>query len=126
MFDKMFSDMQSMMKPYQESFNGKQFKPVANLMLIQAKTLEKMGSEQTRFYTECVEAVSKQFEAMGKNDPAALQEAQFNFAQDMQDRVSRLFKTSMDILAEARESANGEIESIKAQATAPAAKTKAA
>ncbi|SFX72738.1 phasin family protein [Marinospirillum alkaliphilum] len=126
MFDKMFSDMQSMMKPYQESFNGKQFKPVANLMLIQAKTLEKMGSEQTRFYTECVEAVSKQFEAMGKNDPAALQEAQFNFAQDMQDRVSRLFKTSMDILAEARESANGEIESIKAQATAPVAKTKAA
>lgn len=118
MFDKMISDMQSMMKPYQEGFSSTQFKPVTNLMLIQAKALEKLGTEQTRFYTECVEAVSKQFEAASsKKDPASLQEAQFNFAQDMQDRVSRLFKTNMDILTEARESATSEVEAIKTQAT---------
>lgn len=118
MFDKMISDMQSMMKPYQEGFGSAQLKPVTNLMMIQAKALEKLGSEQGRFYTECVEAVTKQFEAAGsKKDPASLQEAQFNFAQDMQDRVSRLFKTNMDILTEARESATSEVEAIKTQAT---------
>ncbi len=116
MFDKMMSDMQSMMKPYQEGFSGKQFKPVTNLMMIQAKVLEKLGAEQARFYTECVEAISKQVDGLnGKPDPAGLQEAQFNFAQDMQDRVGRLFKTNMDILSEARDSATTELEGMKTQ-----------
>jgi len=131
MFDKMMSDMQSMMKPYQENFNGKQFKPVTNLMMIQAQALEKLGAEQARFYTECVEAISKQVEGLGgKSDPAGLQEAQFNFAQDMQDRVGRLFKTNMDILTQARDNATSELETIKGQvqdtATKATKSTKAA
>lgn len=129
MFDKMMSDMQSMMKPYQENFNGKQFKPVTNLMKIQAQAMEKLGAEQARFYTECVEAISKQVEGLGgKADPAGLQEAQFNFAQDMQDRVGRLFKTNMDILSQARDNATSELETIKGQVqeTATKASSKAA
>lgn len=123
MFDKMMSDMQSMMKPYQEGFNGKQLKPVTNLMMIQAKAFEKLGTEQARFYTECVEAISKQVEGLGgKSDPAGLQEAQFNFAQDMQDRVGRLFKTNMDILSQARDSATSELETIKGQVQETATK----
>lgn len=123
MFDKMMSDMQSMMKPYQESFSTKQFKPVTNLMMIQAKALEKLGTEQAKFYTECVEAISKQVEGLStKSDPAGLQESQFNFAQDMQDRVGRLFKTNMDILTQAKESATSEIESIKGQVQETASK----
>ncbi|WP_416885898.1 phasin family protein [Marinospirillum sp.] len=117
MFDKMFSDMQSMMKPYQETWNGQQFKPVANLMMIQAKAMEKLGSEQARFYTECVETFSKQLDGPAKGkDAAGLQEAQFNLAQDLQDRVGRLFKNNMDILTEAREKASAELEVIKSQA----------
>ena len=115
MFQKMMTDMQAMMKPYQESLNGKQFQPISNLMLIQAKTLEKLGSEQARFYTECVEAVSKQVENSTTTDKAKLQEAQINFAQDMQNRVSRLFKTNMDIMNEARESTTSEVENLKTQ-----------
>ncbi|WP_114417447.1 phasin family protein [Marinospirillum perlucidum] len=123
MFDKMMSDMQAMMKPYQESFDGKQFKPVTNLMKIQAQALEKLGAEQTRFYSECVDALSKQIEGMGaKSDPAGLQESQFNFAQDMQDRVGRLFKTNMDILSKARDEATSELESIKTKAQEKTAK----
>lgn len=120
MFEKMMTDMQAMMKPYQDSMNGmngKQFQPITNLMLIQAKTLEKLGSEQTRFYTECVEAVSKQLEGGTKvTDAAKMKEAQLNFAQDMQSRVSRLFKTNMDIITEARESATSEVDALKTQA----------
>lgn len=116
MFKKFMSDMQTMMKPYQENLNGMQFQPITNLMVIQAKALEKLGSEQTRFYTECVEAVSKQLESTTKtSDTAMLKEAQFNFAQDMQNRVGRLFKTNMDIMTEARESATSEVEALKAQ-----------
>lgn len=116
MFDKMMSDMQSMMKPYQEGFSGKQMKPVTNLMMVQAKAMEKLGAEQARFYTECIEAVSKQMEGLsGKSDPAGLQEAQFNFAQDMQDRFGRLLKTNMDILSEARTKATTELDSMKSQ-----------
>lgn len=119
MFQKFMTDMQSMMKPYQESLNGKQFQPISNLMVIQAKTLEKLGSEQTRFYTECIEAVTKQAESTGTTtDKAKLQEAQFNFAQDMQNRIGRLFKTNMDIITEARESATSEVEALKTQAKA--------
>ncbi|SFB99249.1 Phasin protein [Marinospirillum celere] len=122
MFDKMMSDMQAMMKPYQENFSGKQLKPVTNLMKIQAKAFEKLGTEQTRFYSECVEAISKQVEGLGSKDPAGLQEAQFNFAQDMQDRVGRLFKTNMDILSEARDGATTELESLKTQVQEKATK----
>lgn len=122
MFQKFMTDMQSMMKPYQEKLNGKQFQPITNLMIIQAKALEKLGTEQTRFYTECVEAVSKQVESTGKTtDTAQLQEAQFNFAQDLQNRVGRLFKTNMDIMTEARESATAEVETLKTQAKAATA-----
>lgn len=119
MFQKFMTDMQTMMKPYQESLNGKQFQPISNLMVIQAKALEKLGSEQTRFYTECIEAVSKQVENTSKTtDATKLQEAQFNFAQDLQNRVGRLFKTNMDIMTEARESATAEVEVLKTQAKA--------
>lgn len=118
MFEKFMTDMQSMMKPYQEKLNGKQFQPISNLMVIQAKALEKLGSEQTRFYTECVEAVSKQLETGKTTDAAQLKEAQFNFAQDMQNRVGRLFKTNMDIMTEARESVTAEVETLKTQAKA--------
>lgn len=119
MFDKFVQDMQNLVKPYQDSLtNVKQFQPISNLMVIQAKALEKLGAEQTRFYTESIEALSKQAEANSKNtDPAKLQEAQFNFAQDMQNRVGRLFKTNMDIVAEARKEATAEVESLKTQAT---------
>lgn len=119
MFQKFMTDMQTMMKPYQENLNGKQFQPISNLMVIQAKALEKLGSEQTRFYTECVEAVSKQVENSSKTtDKAKLQEAQFNLAQDLQNRVGRLFKTNMDIMTEARESATAEVDTLKTQAKA--------
>ena len=119
MFEKMMKDMQAMMKPYQEGMNAKQFQPITNLMILQAKTLEKLGSEQTRFYTECVEAVSKQLESGTKTtDEAKLKEAQLNFAQDMQNRVGRLFKTNMDIITEARESATSEVDTLKTQAKA--------
>lgn len=126
MFEKFVQDMQNLVKPYQESLtNVKQFQPISNLMVIQAKALEKLGAEQTRFYTESIEALSKQAEANSKNtDAAKLQEAQFNFAQDMQNRVGRLFKTNMDIVAEARKEATAEVESLKA-AVKPGAKAKA-
>lgn len=121
MFEKFVSDMQALVKPYQEKLNGQQFQPISNLMVIQAKALEKLGSEQTRFYTECVEAFSKQIEANSKTtDAAKLQEAQFNLAQDLQNRVGRLFKTNMDIMTEARESATAEVETLKTQAKAKA------
>ncbi|NLW04031.1 MAG: hypothetical protein GX029_02215 [Pseudomonadaceae bacterium] len=121
MFEKMMTDMQAMMKPYQENLGGKQFQPISNLMILQAKTLEKLGSEQTRFYTECVEAITKQVENITKTtDKSKLQEAQVNFAQDMQSRVSRLFKTNMDIITEARENATSEVEALKTQAKAKA------
>lgn len=117
MLEKFVSDMQSLLKPYQESLSGKQFQPVSNLMVIQAKALEKLGSEQARFYTECVESFSKQLESNSKTtDASKLQEAQFNMAQDLQNRVGRLFKTNMDILTEARESATAELEALKTQA----------
>lgn len=127
MFEKFFQDMQNLVKPYQDSLaNAKQFEPISNLMVIQAKALEKLGAEQTRFYTESIEALTKQAEANSKNptDAAKLQEAQFNFAQDMQNRVGRLFKTNMDIVAEARKEATAEVETLKA-AVKPAAKAKA-
>ena len=115
MFEKMMTDMQSMMKPYQESLGTKQFQPISNLMVLQAKTLEKLGGEQARFYTECVEAMTKQVEMAKITDKTKLQEVQSNFVQDMQSRVSRLFKTNMDIITEARENATSEIETLKNQ-----------
>ncbi len=117
MFEKMLSDMQSMMKPYQEGVSLQAFKPVTNLMMIQAKAAEQLGAEQARFYTECVSLLSKQLDTVGaKADPASLQEAQFNLVQDMQDRVGRLFKTNMDILSGAKDQAQVELESMKSQA----------
>lgn len=119
MFEKFFQDMQNLMKPYQENLaNARQLEPISNLMVIQAKALEKLGTEQSRFYTECVEAIAKQAEATSKNtDASKLQEAQFNFAQDLQNRVGRLFKTNMDIIAEARKDATAEVEALKSKVT---------
>ncbi|SEI47573.1 Phasin protein [Allopseudospirillum japonicum] len=124
MFDKMFTDLQSSMKtfqPFQDllNTNNKPLQPVAELMVLQARTIEKLITQQAHFYTECTEAMAQQVKTVAEmKDISSLQEAQYTFVQEMQERVGNLLKQNLDIMNEAKESATSELEAAKTRAQA--------